>query len=63
MKKSNYSECFPKLREKEFDEKYALINHAIQLGDTAESKKYKEIFTAFLHLLTYVFVTKIHKNT
>jgi len=43
MKRTNYSGCFPELREKEFDEKYALISHAIQLGDRAESGKYIDI--------------------
>ena len=43
MKKANYCECFLDLREKELDEKYALISHAIQIGDKAESRKYIEI--------------------
>lgn len=43
MKKAGYCECFPELGDKELDEKYALISHAIQLGNRPEAKKYIEI--------------------
>lgn len=43
MKKAGYYECFPELAEIELNEKYALISHAIQLGNRPEAKKYIEI--------------------
>lgn len=43
MKKAGYCECFPELAEIELNEKYALISHAIQLGNRPEAKKYIEI--------------------
>lgn len=43
MKKNNYYKSFYELSNKEFEEKYALISHAIQLGDRPESKKYIDI--------------------
>lgn len=43
MKKANYYEHFPELKDKEFDEKYALISHAIQLSNQEEAAKYINI--------------------
>ena len=43
MKKTIYNNAFTRFTDKEFDEKYALISHAIQLGDTINAKKYREI--------------------
>lgn len=43
MKKTIYNNAFTKFTDKEFDEKYALISHAIQLGDTTDAKKYRDI--------------------
>ncbi len=43
MKKTNYCERFPELNNKEFNEKYALISHAIQLEGRPESEKYIKI--------------------
>lgn len=38
-----YDNAFTRFTDKEFDEKYALISHAIQLGDTTNAKKYRDI--------------------
>ena len=43
MKKTIYNNAFIRFEDKEFDEKYALISHAIQLGDTINAKKYRDI--------------------
>lgn len=43
MKKTIYSDIFRGIAVKEFDEMYALISHAIQLGDTIHAKKYYDI--------------------
>lgn len=43
MKKANYCERFPELNEREIDEKYALISHAIQLSNQEETSKYVNI--------------------
>ena len=43
MKKTIYNNAFTQFTDKEFDEKYALISHAIQLGDTVNAKKYRDI--------------------
>lgn len=43
MKKTIYSDIFSGIAAKEFDEMYALISHAIQLGDTIHAKKYYDI--------------------
>ena len=43
MKKTIYNNAFTRFTDKEFDEKYALISHAIQLGDTINAKKYRDI--------------------
>ena len=43
MKKMIYDNAFTRFTDKEFDEKYALISHAIQLGDTTNAKKYRDI--------------------
>ena len=43
MKKTIYNNAFTQFTDKEFDEKYALISHAIQLGDTINAKKYRDI--------------------
>ena len=43
MKKTSYCKCFPELDDKELDEKYALISHAIQLENKPEAKNYIDI--------------------
>lgn len=43
MRKIIYINAFSRFTDKEFDEKYALISHAIQLGDTINAKKYRDI--------------------
>ena len=43
MKKTNFAERFPELKLKDFDEKYALLTHAIQLEGTPEARGYIEI--------------------
>ena len=43
MKKMIYDNAFTRFTDKEFDEKYALISHVIQLGDTTNAKKYRDI--------------------
>lgn len=43
MKKIIYNNAFKRFADKEFDEKYALISHAIQLGDSISAKKYRDI--------------------
>lgn len=43
MKKTIYSDIFRGIAVKEFDEMYALISHAIQVGDTIHAKKYYDI--------------------
>ena len=43
MKKIIYNNAFNRFTDKEFDEKYALISHAIQLGDSICAKKYRDI--------------------
>ncbi|HAY03088.1 MAG TPA: DNA (cytosine-5-)-methyltransferase [Lachnospiraceae bacterium] len=43
MKKKIYNNAFTRFTDKKFDEKYALISHAIQLGDTIDAKKYRDI--------------------
>lgn len=43
MKKTNFAECFPELKAKDFDEKYALLTHAIQLEGTPEARGYIDI--------------------
>lgn len=40
MKLTNYAERFIELKNIEFDEKYALVSHAIQLDGTKEAEKY-----------------------
>ena len=41
--KRNYEERFSVWNKCVMDEKYALISHAIQLGETAEAQKYKDV--------------------
>ena len=43
MKEPTYSKALSNITGKEFDEKYALLSHAIQLGDTKYAKKYREV--------------------
>ena len=43
MKEPTYSKALSNITGKEFDEKYALLSHAIQLGDTKDAKKYREV--------------------
>ena len=43
MKKIIYHNAFKRFADKEFDEKYALISHAIQLVDSICAKKYRDI--------------------
>ena len=43
MKKINYIEKFPELGNKDLEEKYALISHAIQLGNIPESQNYIDL--------------------
>lgn len=41
--KRNYEKTLSTWEKFEIDEKYALISHVIQLGDTDEARKYKNI--------------------
>ncbi len=43
MKKCNYANAFPELNEIDFEEKYALVSHAIQLEGSPEAQKYVDI--------------------
>ena len=43
MKKTGYSETLAYVSDIEVDEKYALISHSIQLGNTSDAKKYNDI--------------------
>lgn len=46
MSKTVYNNAFDKFESVDFDEKFALISHAIQLGDTREAEKYRAILAA-----------------
>ena len=54
MKKTSYCKCFPELDDKELDEKYALISHAIQLENKPEAKNYIDILKKTGLILTYI---------
>lgn len=43
MNKTSYKNAFADFAEYKFGEKYALISHAIQLGDTSDAEKYRAI--------------------
>lgn len=43
MKKSDYCDSFPELEKIELEEKYALVTHAIQIGNIEEAYKYINI--------------------
>ena len=67
MKKKIYNNAFTRFTDKKFDEKYALISHAIQLGDTIDAKKYRDILKehgidARTYLLQNCLTEKIELN-
>lgn len=47
MKKDIYNDIFPEVKDVKSEEKYALISHAIQLGNITSAEKYREQLKAY----------------